>query len=146
MARRGAARPFSTAASEAGIVVNSLADEMVDDGNCTLREALQAANTNAPVDGCRRGSPNVQDRITFRGDGTIFLTDALAITEGVQIQGNGQEATILDGHGAALDTALLHSSFTSHLPDVALTELTVQHAKKVAGGSGGAVFSGTDVV
>ncbi len=47
----------TTAAPQAIITVDSMADEMVDDDNCTLREAIEAANTNTAVDDCRPGSP-----------------------------------------------------------------------------------------
>ncbi|MEK9163644.1 MAG: CSLREA domain-containing protein, partial [Chloroflexota bacterium] len=34
------------------IVVNTLTDELNNNGNCSLREAIKAANTNLPVDAC----------------------------------------------------------------------------------------------
>lgn len=137
-----AARPWSaTAAPAATIVVNSLSDAMILNGNCTLREAVEAANTNMPVDGCRRGSAAVQDTITFRASGTVLLTEALWITEGVAIQGNGQDMTILDGQDAPPDAALLMIPFVSNPDiDVSLSALTLQHAPASA------VFSGADVV
>jgi CSLREA domain-containing protein len=41
--------------SASGIVVNTTADELNNDGDCALREAIQAANTDAVVDGCTAG-------------------------------------------------------------------------------------------
>ena len=38
------------------IVVTTTADETVNDGNCSLEEAIQAANTHRPVDACPAGS------------------------------------------------------------------------------------------
>jgi CSLREA domain-containing protein len=38
------------------IGVNTFSDELIGDGNCSLREAIQAANINAPVDACPAGS------------------------------------------------------------------------------------------
>jgi CSLREA domain-containing protein len=38
------------------IIVNSFVDDTVDNGNCTLREAILAANADAAVDGCKGGS------------------------------------------------------------------------------------------
>ncbi len=58
------------AAHAAGIVVNSTADVIADDGECTLREAIIAANTNtasgATAGECAAGeaAPTV-DVITF---------------------------------------------------------------------------------
>src|SRR5437867_7034569 len=37
-------------AQATGITVNTLADELNTDGDCSLREAIQAANTDTPVD------------------------------------------------------------------------------------------------
>ena len=42
-------------ASAAAITVNTADDEHNADGDCSLREALQATNTNAAVDGCPAG-------------------------------------------------------------------------------------------
>ncbi len=44
----------STAATT--ITVNTTHDDVTINGNCTLREAVIAANTDAPVDGCTAGS------------------------------------------------------------------------------------------
>ena len=43
-------------AHAATITVNTTADELATDGNCSLREALQAANTDTAIDGCAKGS------------------------------------------------------------------------------------------
>jgi CSLREA domain-containing protein len=60
----------------ASIVVNSLADTVANDGVCTLREAIIAANTDAVSGGaageCTAGSG--ADVITFSVGGTIQLT------------------------------------------------------------------------
>src|SRR3989304_3670300 len=44
-----------TAAHAASIVVNTTDDELNGDGDCSLREAITAANTNAAVDACIPG-------------------------------------------------------------------------------------------
>ena len=43
-------------ASAASIVVNATADKWNSDGDCSLREALAAANSDAAVDTCNPGS------------------------------------------------------------------------------------------
>src|SRR5262245_3359289 len=49
------------------ITVTSLADNLtVGDGKITLREALQAANTNLSVDGSTAGQAGGQDTIVFQ--------------------------------------------------------------------------------
>ncbi len=40
----------------ANIVVNTTTDELNNDGDCSLREAIQAANTDTTVDACSAGS------------------------------------------------------------------------------------------
>lgn len=45
------------------ITVDSAADVITDDGNCTLREAIQSANSGAVVDNCLAGTDN--DTISF---------------------------------------------------------------------------------
>lgn len=47
------------------IKVNTNADESNTDGDCSLREAIEAANTNKAVDGCAAGSSTKQDAIHF---------------------------------------------------------------------------------
>lgn len=53
----------SSAAGAATIVVNTLDDEITADGDCSLREAVQAVNMFEPVDACSAGDGN--DTITF---------------------------------------------------------------------------------
>src|SRR5437773_11948373 len=45
------------------IMVNTAIDELNRDGNCSLREAIRAANLDTAVDGCLAGN----------GDDTIFV-------------------------------------------------------------------------
>src|SRR5947207_2345848 len=61
------------------ITVTSLADNLNVDGQVTLREAIQAANTNLAVDGSMAGESTVQDTIAFQSGlvGTIALNPAL---------------------------------------------------------------------
>lgn len=49
----------------ASIVVNTTADELNSDGDCSLREAITAANTNAASDACAAGDSGSTDTITF---------------------------------------------------------------------------------
>ena len=87
----------SVNAGAAVITVNSLADDTTTNGNCTLREAVIAANTNLPRDGCASGLG--PDTIAFTLGGTINLSvggpddQALAgdldIRESLTISGNG---------------------------------------------------------
>jgi CSLREA domain-containing protein len=47
---------LASSAGAATVVPDTFADDNTTNGNCTLREAIQAANANAAVDGCIPGS------------------------------------------------------------------------------------------
>ncbi len=66
----------------AAITVTSLADNLFVDGAVTLREAIQAANTNTSVDGSTAGDVGA-DTILF--DATLFATPQ-TITFGAQLE------------------------------------------------------------
>jgi CSLREA domain-containing protein len=51
--------------------VDTTADDNTVNGNCTLREAIIAANTDTPVDGCLAGAGT---NSIFLPAGTFFLT------------------------------------------------------------------------
>lgn len=87
-----------------GIVVTTTADELNNDGDCSLREAIRAANTDSTVDGCFAGSG--ADVISL-GIGTYTLsivgqnenaavTGDLDITSDMTIVGVDSAKTILD--------------------------------------------------
>jgi CSLREA domain-containing protein len=82
----------SQPAHAATLTVDTNADDTTDNLNCTLREAIEAANTNATVDLCVHTGLAGTDTITFNipGDGphTIAPTSALpTITAPVIING-----------------------------------------------------------
>lgn len=79
------ASPTVTATLFATITVNTTADDNTVNGNCTLREAIIAANTNAAVDACTAGTAGL-DTIRFNvGAGTpsIAVTGAGEIVSNV---------------------------------------------------------------
>lgn len=109
---------LQTAAWAATITVNSAADSTANDGSCTLREAITAANGNAASGAmageCAAGeaSPTI-DRIEFNISGpgipTIAPTSALpALVEEVAVDGSTQAAGFveIDGTGAGTGIAL----------------------------------------
>jgi CSLREA domain-containing protein len=89
------------------ITVNTTADEATPNGNCTLREAITASNTNAVVDSCPAGSDTEADTIGFdipgEGPHTIAVSSALgplpSITQAVVIDGTTDPVVELDGSG-----------------------------------------------
>src|SRR5687767_8158680 len=56
----------------ANITVNSLGDEFLANGNCTLREAISSANFNLAFDACTAGTIGA-DTITIAVPGTITM-------------------------------------------------------------------------
>lgn len=86
----------------ATITVDTTADS--GSGNCTLREAVEAADTDAVVDGCAAGAGS--DTIDLTGvTGTIDLgTDALEIDSSMTITGPGARMLRLSGANSATST------------------------------------------
>ncbi len=95
-------------------VVNSLADVVANDGVVTLREALQAANTNiAPTTDVMAGSDSETDTITFDLPAlqaeagpdeplVIVLTGRqLAITDDLVLTGPGADVLTIDARGGS---------------------------------------------
>src|SRR5438876_12321819 len=56
--------------------VNTTNDELNTDGDCSLREAVIAANTNTAVDACPAGSSTATDTITLMDGATYVLSIA----------------------------------------------------------------------
>ncbi len=86
-------------AQAASLTVTTPVDELNDDGDCSLREAIQAADSNAAVDGCAAGSNTELDTIVFAvgQEATISLSselDNLLITDDAGLTINGQQNEI----------------------------------------------------
>ncbi len=133
------------------IVVNTTTDEVNSDGDCSLREAIKAANTNAAVDACLTGSAVGTDIITLPA-GTYALTitginDALGLTgdldifDDLTINGAGAATTIIDGNGLG---DRIFDIFGNNIgTGVTISGVTLQNgeAGEPSVGSGGAIFT-----
>jgi CSLREA domain-containing protein len=98
------------------ITVNTTEDEATADGNCSLREAIEAANTNAPVDACKAGSATERDAIHFAlgkkativvGSQLPTITDPSGLTinglkKKITVSGNDAVRVFEVGFGAKL--------------------------------------------
>lgn len=126
LAVAGAAPPALPAQQTAALRVNTTADELNSDGDCSLREALRAANLDTAVDACAAGSG--ADTIGLPA-GTYVLTRAgrnenaavtgdLDITAPLTISGAGQAVTIIDA--GALDRVV-----ENFAPSVTISGVTV---------------------
>lgn len=147
----------SLAQTAAPIVVKTTADDTLVNGNCTLREAIIAANTDSPVDACPAGS-GADTIILPEGEYALQIigpaedqgyTGDLDIHAPLTIVGAGGGATIL-GYGAAfeyLDRDRTLQIFAS-AGQVTLQKLTISGSRAllpstVPGGIG--IFSAADL-
>ena len=98
------------ATPSATIVVNTTADEFGTGKNCSLREAIQSANTDSDFGGCTGVKAYGDDVITLPA-GTYTLTGAsgedanasgdLDITSALTINGAGAKTTIIQAGTAS---------------------------------------------
>lgn len=95
---------FSRPARAAVITVDSASDgtlaALSGNGTCDLREAIEAANTDNPVDACPAGSG--ADTIDFTGSFTISLVEQLVISSDVTIDAANNIVTIDGGNNYRL--------------------------------------------
>jgi CSLREA domain-containing protein len=146
----------------ASIVVNSNEDTdtvNINDGKCTLREAIIAANSNLTRGGCIAGSVGA-DTISFASNYTITVGSQLPfITTAMTITGKGATNTIIQA-AATPETATwrvfqvtgpTQAEPHSPLGDLTLDGVTVRHGNcegscTSAGGidpnSGGGIYNG----
>ncbi len=127
-------------AHAATITVTTAADELNNDGDCSLREAIQAANTDTAVDACPAGSGD--DIITLpAGTYTLTLsgvgedgntTGDLDITDNLTINGAGAASTVIDGGG--IDRVL-------HILGISVTINGVTITNGYSSGGGGGIYN-----
>lgn len=115
--------PIAYAAS---IAVTTTEDELNQDGDCSLREAIRAVNTHTTIDACPAGGDD--PRITLsagrytltlagRGD-DAGLTGDLDIIASLTLTGTGARTTIIDGND--LDTVFAILGATTTLSDLSI--------------------------
>jgi hypothetical protein len=133
----------------ATLIVTTLQDVVANDAQLSLREALQAANTNTSVDGSGAGDAD-GDIIIFNiagnngAGGVIDLTSSLTISDDVTIIGNdtsGVANTQITLDGPTGDRVLLINADggVGSSTDVTLRNLKIQGGD-LAGGNGGGIF------
>ncbi len=106
---QNAVQSLETRILPATITVTSLDDDLTQNGFITLREAIQAANTNKAVDGSVAGSVG-EDTIVFAPtlDTSAGLIASLSmsgeqftISESLKIIGNGSLKTVIDASSSS---------------------------------------------
>ncbi|MGB3542422.1 choice-of-anchor Q domain-containing protein [Rubrivirga sp.] len=116
------------------ITVTTLEDETTDNGNCSFREAVEAANTDEPVGGCEAGDG--ADEIIFDEDlesGSItFQSGPVTVTDSLTVDGSTSETTSVQ----------LSGDFLFRLIEVESSVLTLTNIRlaRGRGARGGAVL------
>jgi CSLREA domain-containing protein len=141
-----AAALLAPSAQAATIKPNVLTDDLTNNGDCTLREAVEAATTNAAVDACPKGQKRKKDRIPLAvGDYALasgdMFEDENAVAD-LDIRGGGPVSFV--GRGLAKTSIVAPSNDRAlHLiansangsTRVGLSRLTME-------GGGGALWGG----
>jgi CSLREA domain-containing protein len=126
------------------ITVTTTADELNQNGNCSLRESIQAANTDAAVDACPAGSgtdtiilPSGFYTLTIAGYyESANQTGSLDVSSSLNIQGAGAANTTIDGGG----TTLHDTVFWILAGRVTISGATIQNGKPGNLAGAGGVF------
>ena len=123
------------------ITVTSAADNLTVDNQVTLREAIQAANTNLSVDGSTAGSGAVADTIQFAAGlagQTITLGGTqLRITSALTINGLGASQLTINGN----NTSRIFEVTSGNT--VTISRLTLTNGNATDSDGGGIVNFGT---
>lgn len=134
--------PIDITWAASNITVTTSTDNLTNNGDCSLREAIQAANTDTAVDACTAGSgddtiavPVDTYTLTLAGAGEdANATGDLDITANVTIQGVSSASTIIDGNAADRVLQVFNNA------TVKLDKLTVRNGN-LPNGNGGAVYT-----
>ncbi|MEQ1604067.1 MAG: choice-of-anchor J domain-containing protein, partial [Pyrinomonadaceae bacterium] len=131
-----------TPAAPPTINVNTVDQEVNNDGDCSLQEAITAANTNAIVDACTAGvgsdtivlPPGTYQMTGLSGDpASVPQAANPAITSPITIQGNG---AIIDG-GAGLRAFTVMGAGSLTLQNLIIRDFAVTGGNGANGGGGG---------
>lgn len=117
------------------IIVTTTADELNADGDCALREAIQAANNNLTIDACTAGSGDdvimlVAGTYTVARDGKSEDNNSLGdldISDNLIINGAGSRRTMIDG-GHRDRVVQIHAG-----ANVVLNDLTITNGETASG-------------
>ncbi|HSA59643.1 MAG TPA: choice-of-anchor Q domain-containing protein [bacterium] len=135
---------LSRAATAATITVNTTDDEQNADSDCSLREAIIAANTNAVVDACAKGDSGADSIVVPAGSYLLSRTGTgenaantgdLDITEDLTITGAGASTTIIEGGAGTVTTP--DRVFHVLGGNVTFQDLTIRRGDAGAGDGGG---------
>ncbi|MCB0090811.1 MAG: choice-of-anchor D domain-containing protein, partial [Caldilineaceae bacterium] len=115
------------------ITVNTFADELNANGNCSLREAIQAANTNAAVDACPAGGNSAADVINLPA-GTYTLAIA-GVNETANAKGDLNILGDVIINGASAATTIINANSIDRVFTVASNKTVHMNALTIMGGT-----------
>jgi CSLREA domain-containing protein len=112
------------------ITVSTTADELTNDGNCSLREALEAANNDTAVDACAKGS-GADTVVVPSGSYDFSSAPALTGTDDDGLKGDLdiKAPTTIQGAGAVTTTVDAESRdrvFDVRFASVTISGLTIR--------------------
>jgi len=138
-----------SAAAAATIDVTTTADVVGTDGDCSLREAVTAADQNSPENECAGGDPALDPdeivlaadsyQLTMAGGGDLDIFPRPAIEGTLTITGQGSGQTTIDAN--AVDR-VLHLSGGGELT---VEDVTIQNGSVADRGGGILGFSSPDI-
>lgn len=129
-----------TRVDAATIVVNTTADELNTGPSCSLREAIQSANTDSAFGGCTTG--NGDDVITLpaglyrlgrAGVDDTNVNGDLDISSNITLNGAGATSTIIDGSGSFTGDRVIQ---ITGAVSVSLARLTIRNGRSTSQGGG----------
>ena len=129
-------------AHAATITVNTTADALATDGNCSLREALQAANTDTAIDGCAKGSG--ADTVVVPA-GSYDFSAALAGSEDNGLQGDLDIKTPMTIQGAGAVTTTVDAERLDRVFDVVANVPVTIAGLTIRGGNAPPLVMGTSM-
>ncbi|WP_322792142.1 CSLREA domain-containing protein [Bellilinea sp.] len=130
------------------IAVNTTTDELNNDGDCSLREAVRASITNSVVDACPAGSSSDMDIIhlaegvytlTIAGASEhLSLTGDLDLSGKMKLVGAGRDTTIVQG-GAGWGDRIFEIFHTAPNTEVTFEKMTIQNGRPPSTENGGGI-------
>jgi hypothetical protein len=123
----------------ANYIVNTASDVVQADGMLSLREAIQAANTNAAVNAdtvAGDAAPGVVDTISFAAGLTeIILTSELTLSDSVTVSLGAASEMTLNGNNAHRIFSIVAGTNTAVANDVTLSGLRLIGGAAASGGA-----------
>ncbi len=135
------------ASAQTVIIVSTTADSIMDDGQCSIREAVIAANTDSATGGCPAGSG--ADIIQFDpslSDPATFLLTMSGANEDNSVSGDLDLSGILTIQGLSANQIIIDGNNTDRVFEVRpgatviLSNITIRNGNPGSGANGGGLL------